>query len=140
MKTILFISALVLAPLPLMAADVGVSINVGQPGFYGQINIGRAPPAVVYDQPVIIEQAPAYSEGPIYLRVRPGYERDWAHHCREYRACGRPVYFVQDDWYQREYVQHHHHEDDEDGNDDEDHDHGHGHGRGHGHGHGHGDD
>ena len=33
---------------PAFAGDVGVSISVGQPGFYGQINIGNvAPPPVV---------------------------------------------------------------------------------------------
>ena len=29
---------------PTFAADVGVSITVGQPGFYGQLDIGNAPP------------------------------------------------------------------------------------------------
>ncbi len=38
------------------ATDVGVSISVGQPGFYGRIDIGNAPPPVlVYPQPVVIQ-------------------------------------------------------------------------------------
>jgi hypothetical protein len=41
---------------------------------------------------------------PIYLRVPPGHARHWAKHCREYNACGERVFFVQDDWYNREYV------------------------------------
>jgi hypothetical protein len=91
-----------------MAADVGVSINIGQPGFYGQINIGDVPqpPPVLYAQPVVIERGPDYVAEPIYLNVPPGYERHWARHCHEYHACGRRVYFVNRDWYQREYVPH----------------------------------
>jgi hypothetical protein len=91
-----------------MAADVGVSINIGQPGFYGQINIGGIPqpPPVLYPQPVIIERGPDYVAEPLYLYVPPGYERHWARHCHEYHACGRRVLFVNREWYQREYVPH----------------------------------
>lgn len=91
-----------------LAGDVGVSISIGQPGFYGQINIGDVPqpPPVIYAQPVVIARGPDYIAQPIYLHVPPGYERHWARHCREYNACGRPVYFVSHDWYQREYVPH----------------------------------
>jgi hypothetical protein len=36
-------------------ADVGVSINVGEPGFYGQINIGSAPqPELISPDPVAL--------------------------------------------------------------------------------------
>lgn len=114
-------------------ADVGVSVSVGQPGFYGQLNIGNTQPQVIYTQPTVIEQAPGYVGGPIYLRVPPGHEKHWAKHCAEYNACGRPVYFVRDDWYNRQYGHGH---GDEQGDDD----HGHGHGHGHKHGHDHGDD
>jgi len=121
------------------AADVGVSINVGQPGFYGQINIGNVPqpPAVIYTQPTYVEQPPVgVVVQPLYLRVPPGHEKHWAKHCAEYNACGRPVYFVREDWYQEHYR---HHDRDDEGEDrhghghghdrdhDEDHDHGHGH-------------
>jgi len=35
--------------MPAHAADVGVSISVGQPGFYGQIDIGDFPqPQLIY--------------------------------------------------------------------------------------------
>ena len=131
----------------LALADVGVSINVGQPGFYGQIDIGDVPaPQVVYAQPMVIEQDRVYvNQPPIYLHVPPGYERHWRHHCAAYNACGRPVYFVRHDWYNTIYVpayQEHrggwHDRDDHDegwqGGDHGDHgDHGHGHGHGHGH-------
>jgi hypothetical protein len=41
---------------------------------------------------------------PIYLHVPPGHAKNWRKHCREYNACGERVYFVQNDWYEREYV------------------------------------
>ena len=90
------------------AGDVGVSISIGQPGFYGQINIGDVPqpPPLIYARPLVIERGPDYIDQPVYLHVPPGYERHWSRHCLEYHACGRPVYFVNRDWYQREYVPH----------------------------------
>jgi hypothetical protein len=112
--------------------NVGVSVNVSQPGFYGRVDIGdQPPPAVIYPQPVIIQQTPiAIQQRPIYLRVPPGHSKDWAHNCYRYRACGQPVYFVRDmpryddrrDW------DRHDHDHDDHGRG-----HGHGHGRGHGH-------
>lgn len=88
------------------AADVGVSVNIAQPGFYGRIDIGRVPqPAVIYAQPLIIEQRPmTVMREPIYLRVPPGHEKHWDKYCRHYGACGQPVYFVQDRWYRDVYA------------------------------------
>ncbi|HUX83539.1 MAG TPA: hypothetical protein VMV35_11965 [Halothiobacillus sp.] len=89
---------------PALAADVGVSVSIGQPGFYGQIDIGDyPPPQVIYRQPLVIERVPM-SRPPVYLRVPPGHAKHWSKHCREYNACGERVYFVQDNWYNREYV------------------------------------
>jgi hypothetical protein len=89
---------------PAFAADVGVSVSIGQPGFYGRIDIGDFPqPRVIYSEPRIIHVVPMERE-PIYLRVPPGHARHWAKHCHEYNACGERVFFVQDDWYNREYV------------------------------------
>ena len=87
------------------AADVGVSVEISQPGVYGRIDIGRFPqPQVVVAQPVIITRpvvvAPAPPE-PVYLWVPPGHRKDWRKHCGKYNACGVPVYFVRDDWYDR---------------------------------------
>lgn len=95
-----------LAPVHAADVDVGVSISVGQPGFYGRIDIGNVPPpVVVYPQPVIIQQVPvAVVRQPIYLHVPPGHQRDWARHCYRYAACNQPVYFVQENWYQQVYV------------------------------------
>jgi hypothetical protein len=87
-----------------LAADVGVSVSIGQPGFYGQINIGDYPqPQVIYRQPVIIERG-NMNRAPVYLRVPPGHRKHWSRYCREYNACGERVYFVQDKWYRQEYV------------------------------------
>jgi hypothetical protein len=88
------------------AADVGVSVNISEPGFYGRIDIGRVPgPVLIYPQPLIIEQAPInLMRQPIYLRVPPGHEKKWDKHCRRYNACGQPVYFVQNGWYRDVYA------------------------------------
>ncbi|MDE2419893.1 MAG: hypothetical protein KGO49_01780 [Gammaproteobacteria bacterium] len=95
----IFVSAFV-------SAAVGVSINVGQPGFYGQINLGDAPPPqLIYAEPMWIDRGPVAIE-PIYLRVRPEHARHWRRYCGFYQACGRPVYFVQDNWYNTVYVPH----------------------------------
>lgn len=92
------------------AADVGVSVQISQPGVYGRIDIGRFPqPQVVVAQPVIITRpvvvAPAPPE-PVYLWVPPGHRKDWRKHCGKYNACGVPVYFVRDDWYDRKVKPH----------------------------------
>jgi hypothetical protein len=120
---------LVAASAPAWGADVGVSISVGEPGFYGRLDIGGfPPPAVIYPQPVIIAPVPAgVVYEPLYLHVPPDYAAHWRHHCGHYNACGRPVYFVQDRWYNDVYVPRYH----------ERHgDHGHGHEREYHGGHG----
>ena len=89
------------------AADVGVSVQISQPGVYGRIDIGRFPqPQVVVQQPVIIvrpmvvvQSAPPPPPQPVYMWVPPGHRKDWRKHCGKYNACGVPVYFVQDQWY-----------------------------------------
>ena len=125
--------------MPAQAADVGVSIAISQPGVYGRVDIGRYPqPQVVMAQPVIIQRAPRPVQ-PVYLWVPPGHQKHWRQHCRDYGACGVPVYFVRDDWYRGHVLV-----DDRRGppprhpgrGGDGYHDHGRGHGPGHGHGHG----
>lgn len=86
-------------------ASAQVSISVGQPGFYGHIDIGGyAPPPVYYTQPVIVERQVRYVGQPIYLRVPEGHRKHWDKHCREYNACGQQVFFVQDGWYNNTYA------------------------------------
>jgi hypothetical protein len=95
-----------LAAAPALATDVSASIGIAQPGFYGQINIGDFPrPQVIYAEPVwIARPAKVVYVQPVYLRIPPGHEKHWSKHCGEYGACGRPVYFVREDWYETHYV------------------------------------
>ncbi len=88
---------------------------------------------VIYARPVLIQAVPTYVGGPIYLHVPPGHEKHWSKHCAKYNACGRPVYFVREDWYNREYVPRQHHSDTQKDKD-------HGHGQSHDHGQGHDQD
>ena len=101
MKKILFAMALTVA-VPVFAADVGVSVQISQPGVYGRVDIGRFPqPQAIVAQPVFV-QSPAVvvqRSDPVYLWVPPGHRKNWKKHCRDYGACGVPVYFVRDDWY-----------------------------------------
>lgn len=110
MKSFLIATALTVAAIstPTLAADVGVSVTIGQPGFYGRIDIGDypyPPPRVIYRQPRIVEHVYVDRE-PIYMRVPPGHAKNWKKYCHRYDACGYPVYFVQDSWYERDYVPH----------------------------------
>jgi hypothetical protein len=111
----------VLLPALALAGAVGIAhaqdVRIGatitgevQPGVYGQVVIGdRPPPALVYQQPVIIEPAPAAQQmAPIYLHVPPEHAHHWREHCHEYRACGRPVYFVRSAEYEPGYERRHH--------------------------------
>jgi hypothetical protein len=101
-------------PLAVQAGgpEVGVSVSISQPGVYGRIDIGRFPqPQVVVAQPVIVAAppppprmvvvAPPPPPQPVYMWVPPGHRKDWRRHCGKYNACGVPVYFVRDDWYDR---------------------------------------
>jgi len=124
--------AATLAAAPAQATDVGVSIQISQPGVYGRIDIGQFPrPQVVVAQPVIIERPVRVVQRvePVYLWVPPGHRKNWRKHCREYGACGVPVYFVQDGWYDN-HVRKGKGKDKDKDRDDR--------GRGNGHGNGHG--
>ena len=116
------------APAHAANVDVGVSIGISQPGVYGRIDIGRFPqPQVIVAQPVYVER-PRYvvvQPEPVYMWVPPGHRKNWKQHCRAYGACGAPVVFVRDDWYDKN-VRSHGHDDDR----------GKGHDKGKGNGHG----
>lgn len=99
------------------AADIGVSVHVSQPGVYGRVDIGRFPqPQVIVTQPVVVQPLPrpprprpgyvVAQPEPVYMWVPPGHRKNWRRHCARYGACGVPVYFVRDDWYQRELHRH----------------------------------
>ena len=166
MKKYLIAALLVSAASGAMAQSVGVDVHIGGPGYYGNIQLGDfGPPPVIYREPMIIERQVRYVGAPMYLRVPPGHAKKWAKHCHAYNACGRPVYFVQDSWYQNTYAPRYrqthggyegggrrddrrdYRQDDRGGYDrDDDRGHGkhkdddHGHGNGKGHGKGHGKD
>ena len=106
MKRLLVAAMLAVAATSALAADVGVSVNINQPGVYGRIDIGNVPPPqLIYSQPIFVQPAPIGVVGQsIYLHVPPGHEKHWAKHCRKYNACAQPVYFVQDNWYREVYA------------------------------------
>ena len=94
---------------PVLADDLGVSISIGQPGFYGQINLGShyPRPQLIYPDPVIaIPPVIVVQQQPIYLYVPPGHAKKWSKHCSRYNACNQPVYFIQESWYNNVYVPH----------------------------------
>ena len=149
----------ILATLTLAAAmlpahavtNIGVSIGINAPGQYGRIDIGNySQPLLVMPQPIIFAPTPqAAYQRPIYLYVPAVHRANWGRYCGSYRACGQPVYFVQEHWVRDEYRREHEkrqyrqsrHDDDHDRRDDRgkgknkdkgDNDsHGKGHGKGH---------
>jgi hypothetical protein len=102
MRTFFFLALLACAPA--MATDVSVSVAIGDPRFYGQIEIGSFPqPRLIFPTAVVIHAGPVV-RAPLYLRVPPGHEKHWDKHCGEYNACGVPVYFIEDGWYNTVYA------------------------------------
>jgi hypothetical protein len=104
----LYLLAVLLAgattPTPARAADLGVSVTVGQPGFYGRIDLGDYPqPQLLYQEPRMIQPGPS-SRAPVYMHVPPGHARNWRKHCADYNACDERVYFVREGWYNNQYV------------------------------------
>ena len=60
-RAVLAAAAMVIAGAAL-AANVGVSVSVGQPGFYGRIDInGMPPPRLVYREPIVVEPVGRYA-------------------------------------------------------------------------------
>jgi hypothetical protein len=89
--------------------SIGVSIGINAPGQYGRIDINNYPQLVVVnEQPVIyVLSAVAVHQRPIYLYVPPVQQASWGRYCGGYRACGQPVYFVQENWVRDEYCRRH---------------------------------
>lgn len=131
-RSLILCTAGALVCLGAQAGEPTIRVSVGgeiTPGVYGQVEFGNAPPPpVVYRRPVVIVPPPprAVVVEPIYLHVPPGHAKRWSKHCREYDACGRPVYFVKSSEYEPQRRGKHGE--------------GHGEGRGEGHGRGHGRD
>lgn len=111
MRSLLLAALISLISIPASASDVGVSISIGQPGFYGQITLGNhyPVPRLIYPNPVLaMPPAIAIQQQPIYLYVPPGHAKRWNKYCYRYNACHQPVYFVQREWYNDVYVPHYH--------------------------------
>lgn len=105
-KLNVLVLGLVVATGALAQTNVGVSIGINQPGVYGQINIGNyPPPRVINQQPIVNLQSPVRE--PLYMYVPPGHQKHWEKHCQSYNACGRPVYFVREDWVRERYSEEH---------------------------------
>ena len=69
------------------ASNVNVHVTIGDPGYYGPIEIhGYPTPRVVYTEPVIIERTPVYVREPIYLRVPLWQARSWSRYCWRYHG------------------------------------------------------
>ena len=121
------------------ATNIAVSIGINAPGQYGRIDIDNYPqPRLVQTQPVIYAPSPvAVYQRPIYLYVPQTHQANWGRYCGGYRACGQPVYFVQETWVRDEYRREHDHRKDHKKvkrKDREEREQGHGKGRGHGKG------
>lgn len=110
-------------PLPGLFGRVQISANLPLPPVY-------LPKPVVINPPRVALPAPPE---PVYLWVPPGHRKNWKSYCGRYDACGRPVYFVQEDWVRQHEPQRFEkrknkkHRDDDHGDDR-------GPGKGHGHG------
>ena len=98
-----FVASAAQAQVPYVNATVSGQL---QPGIYGRIDIGNAPPPpLIYAQPIIFQRpAVLVQQAPLYLHVPPGHAKKWSKHCGKYNACGQQVYFVKvrgDDEYER---------------------------------------
>lgn len=110
MKIIKALLAMLVCSLALTAvpSSAGVSISIGEPGFYGRVDIGGFPaPRFIYPEPIIVHRINTWYP-PIYLRVPPEHHRHWYKYCGRYNACGRPVYFIDDGWYRDVYMPRYH--------------------------------
>jgi len=104
MNRLLFAAALAAVTGAALAGDNHGHASIGQPDYYGRLDFGDYPqPEVINRHPIAIERVPT-NHLPVYLRVPAGQTKNWRKHCREYNACGERVYFVQDNWYNRDYV------------------------------------
>jgi hypothetical protein len=86
-------------------AQVGINIQLGQPNYYGGLNIQGFPNPQLYNsRPILIQPlSPGYDQ-PVFLRVPPYQRQNWGAYCGRYNACQRKVYFVRDDWYRSIYA------------------------------------
>jgi len=83
------------------AASAQISFTISDTG-YGRITLGESvQPDVVYQEPRTVYQTYQNYE-PVYVRVPVQQQQNWSRYCASYNLCNRPVYFVQESWYQSE--------------------------------------
>jgi hypothetical protein len=92
--------------IPAEAADGDVAIRIGEPGFYGRLDVDDVGnPSVINAHPSLDRRAPpGVAREPLYLRVPSSHRKNWHRFCANYGACDHPVYFVKDDWYNDVYA------------------------------------
>jgi hypothetical protein len=105
MKRLLLLLSLLCLWLGTAQAQGMVSLSMGQPGFYGRIDIGgyQQPPPLLYSDAVMGNPG-IYTGPPVYMHVPPAHARAWSRHCHYYGACDWMVYFVDNGWYNNVYV------------------------------------
>lgn len=98
---------------PAAEAQVGLSIQLGDPRYYGRLDVGGGwgwgsglpTRALIRPRPVVVNPGwRGRPPAPLLLRVPPGHARNWEKHCHRYGACGVPALFVRDDWYREVYA------------------------------------
>ncbi|QYF93422.1 hypothetical protein KY495_22600 [Massilia sp. PAMC28688] len=101
-----YLLALCLATGSIAASAQNIDIQLGQTNYYGRIDLlNFGTPQLIYKEPMWVSRPANYRTiATLYLRVPPGHAKKWSKHCDRYDACGRPVYFVQDSWYNNTYV------------------------------------
>jgi hypothetical protein len=107
MKRLLLTAIIAATPL-LGVAQVNFNFSIGDPNYNGQIFIDNGQqPDVLNETPITGYPGPYNpSIQPIYLNVPLYVYEDWSQYCRYYgpRMCYKPVYFVDNDWYQNFYI------------------------------------
>jgi hypothetical protein len=104
MNRLLFAATLAAATAAALAGDNHAPASIGQPDYYGRLDMANyPPPQLIYRYPTAIGRVPTKST-PVYLHVPPGQAKNWRKHCSAYHACDERVLFVQDKWYNSEYV------------------------------------
>ncbi|KDP87187.1 hypothetical protein CF70_002765 [Cupriavidus sp. SK-3] len=99
MKRFACIMAMAVLSAPALATDMG------DPGYYGRIDInGMSSPQTLHQQPIVVQPHAGASQHPIYLNVPPDHAKNWPKYCDRYDACGEPAHFVDNRWYNERYV------------------------------------
>lgn len=105
MKRFLIAATLAAAALSAsLPATAQVSVSIGQPGFYGRLDIGGFPtPALLFPEPVMIQRVPS-GRPPLYLRVPPAMPGIGAGIAIVTARVASAFISFQDNWYRQEYA------------------------------------